>query len=491
MSSDAPDEDVTLRVGAALGCDAPPPGHALEIRLKGREIAAIAAVPVADPPVLKRVALPAFVNAHDHGWGLRTLAFGALDRPLELWIPALSHMPPVDPYLAARVAFVRMARSGIGATVHCHNALRADQLVEDAGRVKAAAREVGLRVAFSCPIFDRNAVAYGGPEVLTPYLDPADRARLRERLPQFVPGEEQLAAIEAVAAAHEDEDFQVQIGPIGPQWCRDETLAAIAEASRRRDRRIHMHLLETEIQRRWSDSIYPEGLVRFLDGLGFLSPRLTVAHGVWLDEDDCCLLAERGVTLAVNVVSNLRLRSGLAPLARIRSAGLRYGFGLDAMSLDDGDDALRDFRLAFYLHQGEAADGLDARGFLNALSGDGAVAIDGERGGGAIATGVPADIAVFDLSRCSRDLLLDDLDPFELLMARGTRLDLDALYVAGRAVVSGGRCIGTDLAEAERELQTAAEGHACLAPEERAFTARISAALARCYTDGAHLGKAG
>ena len=91
-------------------------------------------------------------------------------------------------------------------------------------------------------------------------------------------------------------------------------LADIAERSDRLDRRVHMHLYETQAQRDWADHAYPGGLVRHLDTLGLLSPRLTVAHGVWLSPEDCTLLAARGAMVSVNTSSNLRLRSGIAPV---------------------------------------------------------------------------------------------------------------------------------------------------------------------------------
>ena len=57
--------------------------------------------------------------------------------------------------------------------------------------------------------------------------------------------------------------------------------------------------------------------MRFLDDIGLLSPRLTVAHGVLhLTDEECALMAERGVTVAVNTACNLRLRSGVAPVGR-------------------------------------------------------------------------------------------------------------------------------------------------------------------------------
>ena len=106
--------------------------------------------------------------------------------------------------------------------------------------------------------------------------------------------------------------FDVQYGPQAVQWCTHDMLEAIAEGSRRTGRRIHMHLLETSTQRAWLDASYPDGIVLFLDEIGFLSPRLTLAHCTWARPDELELLAERGVTIAVNTSSNLSLSSGVS-----------------------------------------------------------------------------------------------------------------------------------------------------------------------------------
>ena len=73
--------------------------------------------------------------------------------------------------------------------------------------------------------------------------------------------EDQIARVEAIAAAVESPTFSVQFGPNGPQWCSDALLAAIAERSRETGRRVHMHLLETRYQRAFADRVYPEGAV--------------------------------------------------------------------------------------------------------------------------------------------------------------------------------------------------------------------------------------
>ena len=93
-----------------------------------------------------RIALPAMVNAHDHGYGVRPTALGGADDALECWIAALPRVT-VETRLEAAVAFGRMALAGIGATVHCHNSLVADQMEQalPPGRLFDAACRHGFR----------------------------------------------------------------------------------------------------------------------------------------------------------------------------------------------------------------------------------------------------------------------------------------------------------------------------------------------------------
>jgi cytosine/adenosine deaminase-related metal-dependent hydrolase len=110
-----------------------------------------------------------------------------------------------------------------------------------------------------------------------------------------------------------------------------------------------MHVLETRYQREYARRRWGKSVVRHLDDLGALGPWLTVAHMVWVDPDDLGLLAERGVGIVHNPSSNLRLRSGIAPVAAMRGAGIAVGVGLDGHALDDDQDFLRELRLAWTL----------------------------------------------------------------------------------------------------------------------------------------------
>lgn len=417
------------------------------------------------------LALPAVINAHDHGYGLRPMAFGAADDALEVWISGLRARPRIDPYLEAVVAFARMAQAGIGTTVHCHNSHNADSLVEEAADAARAAKDVGVRVAFCCPIVDRNAWVYGGVEAIRSRYSDSEWAAVSEWQPTYAPAAEQLARVEAVASAHHSDTFNVQYGPIGPQWCQDTTLEQIAEASERTGRRVHMHLLESPRQREWTDRVYPEGIVRRLDSIGFLSPRLTVAHGVWLKEDECALLAERGVTVSVNTSSNLRLRSGLAPVSVFHREGVRFALGLDGMAFDEDQDALRDLRLAYHLHAGATLEPqVPAQAFLSAAFRNGNIVFDGDETQGQLAPGARADIMCLDYAAMSQDILADSADELTVFMNRVHAGYLKTLCVAGRVLVEDGHLRSVDLAALQRELmEQAGQGEAILRRDRNAI----------------------
>jgi 5-methylthioadenosine/S-adenosylhomocysteine deaminase len=390
------------------------------------------------------LAMPAPVNAHDHGYGIRPFDFGCVDDALEPWIAWMRLRPPTDPYLEALVAFGRVALSGCGATMHCHNSLNAGRLVEEAGAVIRAARDIGIRIGFSCPLLDDSPFVYGGPEAVRRQLDDADWARLTGLSPRYLPIGEQIAAVDEIAHTHAGDGVSVQYGPIGPQWASDALLEAVAEASERSGRRVHMHLLESPRQRIWLDRRFPEGVVRHLDRIGFLSKRLAVAHGVQLRPDECELLAERGVTLVSNPSANLRLRSGVAPLDTVRHAGLAYAIGLDGSGFDDDQDFWREMRLLWLLHGGrEFEPGIPAGELFGAAIGQGA-AVVGQPGG--------EDIVVIDYAALTEEAIFDDVDEASVILGRMAARHVRDLYVAGRQLVSGGQLVTADHNAARREL---------------------------------------
>ena len=279
--------------------------------------------PASAPSRDRLLAMPALVNAHDHGRAVSTSSIGADNKPLELWLPYFALFPSVDPDLAAAMNFAKGALGGTGTVmVHYTRVQGLTDLPTEAAEVARAARDVGVRAGFAVSMKNRNLLVYGGSEALLAGLPPQACAEIQQRLIyKVLSPRDYMTLVDDVAAAAHGPEFDVQYGPNGVQWCSDELLQAVAEASHRTGRRVHMHLLETRYQRQWADANYPGGIVRMLDEIGLLSPRLTLAHCVWARPEELELLAERGVIISVNTSSNLHLHSGIAPLTHMMERG--------------------------------------------------------------------------------------------------------------------------------------------------------------------------
>jgi 5-methylthioadenosine/S-adenosylhomocysteine deaminase len=423
------------------------------IEIDGERISAIHPRTAASKPRL--LAMPALVNAHDHGRAVRTSSIGASGKPLEAWLQYLALFPSVDPYLAAAVALGNSALGGAGIVMmHYTRAQGFTDLPTEVAEVARAARDVGVRVGFAVSMKDRNPIGYGPPE---PLLDALPKDAREEIVSRFVrpplPPKDYIKLVEDVAAAADGPTFNVQYGPNGVQWCSEALLEAVAEASSLSGRRIHMHLFETRYQRGYLDQLYGGDAVKFLDRIGMLSPRLTLAHCVWARPDELELLAARGVTISTNSSSNLKLRSGVAPVAKMLGCGCRVAMGIDGGALDDDDDMLRELRLTHLLHLGSGfTPKVSENAMLSAASKTGRLSVTNSAEGGLIEVGAPADLLLLDYDALDDDALRDDLDPVDLVFSRATARHMRELIVAGRTVVRDGRVLGIDLEAARREV---------------------------------------
>lgn len=428
--------------------------------------------------------LPALANGHDHGRFFPPLVFGAVDQPLETWLAALALQPDLDQHLTATAYLARLARRGVASTMHLHRARPVDVLVEEAAGICTAAEEVGLRLAFAVPLQDRNHVAYScGTAGPSGALADAGAPWRPTSIPSVATLMDTVAAI---AAAHASPTVTVQYGPLGPQWASDELLTAVAEGSQRSGRRVHLHLLETRRQREWADAAHPEGVVVHLDRLGLLSPRTSVAHGVWLRPAEADVLAERGVTVVLNTSSNLRVRAGSAPVGDLLSAGVPLAMGLDGSTLDGDDDAFRELRLLGLMHAGSDLEPvLTPTALFRVAIDGGASAVHGGPGPWGLAPGAPADLVVLDGDGLAGDVLPAYRDDLALLLARGSSALVRHAWVAGRRVVTDGAAVRVDEPAAVEELRARLAALPSPLPGATALPG-VQDALRRHYRAGAH-----
>lgn len=439
-------------IASRAGLDARGSRGGLALTIEDGVIAAIA--DDSSPGLPDTILMPALVNAHDHARPMRNSSVGGFGKPLEIWLHRLALLAPVDAYLAALAPLARAALGGQGAVmVHCVRPQGLTDLPAEATQVARAARDVGVRIAFGVGMRDQNPLVYGPADPVMAALEPDVAAEIGKRfLSPMTPSADQLAMVDAVAAAVQGPTVDVQYAPNGPQWVSEPFWRAIAEASALSGRRVTTHLFETQYQRQWADREYPQGLVRRWREIGLLSPRLTLAHCVWAKPDELEMIAEAGCTIVVNPSSNFHLRSGIAPVEAMLKAGCKVAMGVDGQAFDEDDDALREVRLLWALHGGWGFDGEGGPQRMLGLALENGRAALNAPPGGRLEPGMAADLLLVDRAALDEDALTD-VDPLDLLFARASRSQIRELIVAGRSIVRDGKVLGVDLDAVHRALR--------------------------------------
>ena len=202
------------------------------------------------------------------------------------------------------------------------------------------------------------------------------------------------------------------------------------------------------------------------EGLGLLGPRLTLGHGVWLAEDDIDLAAQTGTMICHNASSNLRLRSGVAPLNAFTARGVRVALGLDEAGINDDRDLFQEMRLVLRLHRVPGmADVVptSAQVFQMATAGGAATTGFADRIG-VIECGKAADLVLIPWKSIAYPYLDPATPVVDAVVHRGRASAVDTVLVAGEVVLRDGRLTRVDKAAVLEEL--AASLRAPLEPHE-------------------------
>ena len=149
---------------------------------------------------------------------------------------------------------------------------------------------------------------------------------------------EALARTEAFLQKYKDDPLIIPaVAPHAPYTNSDETLRACRRLADKYKVPLITHLSETK--RENDDAIKERNMspTHRLEMLGFFDGPTLVAHGVWLDDADIAILAKRGVGVAHNPSSNMKLASGVAPVLKLLAAGVAVGLGTDGPAGSNND----------------------------------------------------------------------------------------------------------------------------------------------------------
>ena len=418
------------------------------------------------------VVLPGLVNAHHHV-GLTPFQLGSPDWPLELWFASRLGARDVDPYLDTCYSAFEMVRSGITTVQHLHGwrVAPAARVSAIADRILRAYADVGMRVSYSYACRDQNRLVYEDDAAFLRRLPPDLAEEVGGWLRgQAIPLEDQLGLFVDLWERHgrnAAERVAIQLAPANLHWCSDAALAALGEAARRHAVPMHMHLLETAYQKAYAGRrAAGGGAVRHLAGLGLLGPALTLGHGVWLTEAEIDEVAATGTRLCHNASSNLRLRSGIAPLTRWLARGVPVALGLDEAGLNDDRDMLQEMRLVLRLHRVPGMDDVvpTAPEVFRMATEHGAATTPFAPRIGTLEPGKAADLVLLDWRRLAHPYLDPDTPVLEAVVHRARTADVRTVVVAGEAIFRDGRFTRVDETACLAEL--AAAMRQPLQPEE-------------------------
>jgi 5-methylthioadenosine/S-adenosylhomocysteine deaminase len=389
-------------------------GEVVGLRCEGGTIVALGpdVVPAAGDETIEAGGAPLvapLVNGHTHAAMTLFRGYGG-DLPLMRWLrevvwPVEAKLEAEDVYWGTRLACLEMIRTGTA---------RFWDMYWHPGATARAVRDAGLRATIGGPLFDAD----GG----TAAMKESALANLAE-LAELGP------AVDASLAPH------------SIYMVSEELLRWTAELAAERGVAVHIHLSETAEE--VSECLERHGArpADYLDRLGMLGERTVLAHGVWLEDSELELIAERGCTVVSNPVANMKLAvGGVFPYPAARRAGVAIGLGTDGPGSNDSLDLLSDLK-AFALAQRHASGDptviLAAEAWAIA-TGARAPLLTSATSADAPWVGGPADFLL--LRAGSLELSLGDLHSDLVYAASGEIVD--TTIVAGRVLMRGGEVPG-------------------------------------------------
>lgn len=225
---------------------------------------------------------------------------------------------------------------------------------------------------------------------------------------------------------------------------------------------FHTHISESRAEPKEFLSRFGVPPIMALRDAGLLdAKRVLLAHCVWLGDDEIQLMAERGIGVAHNPVSNMKLASGIAPVEKLIGAGVAVGLGTDGEKENNNLDLFEEMKVASLLAKLRDlnAAALDAWTVIRMATIEGARALGLDAEIGSLEVGKRADMIAV---RC-------DTPRMTPLIGSGTFAnlhhnlvhavrggDVDLTIVNGRVVVEGGQLVSGDIAEAVARVNSLA-----------------------------------
>jgi 5-methylthioadenosine/S-adenosylhomocysteine deaminase len=246
------------------------------------------------------------------------------------------------------------------------------------------------------------------------------------------------------------------LAPHAPYTVSDRTFERVMTFAEELDLPVHLHVHETAHEVAEGIRLHGVRPIRRLQALGVLGPRLIAVHSVHLDASEIALYARHGVSVAHCPHSNLKLASGIAPIAQLRAAGVNVAIGTDGAASNNRLDLLGELHTAALIAKAASGDAsvLPAAEALELATLGGALAIGRGHDLGSIEAGKLADLISVDLDEPGA---LPVFDPISQLVYSAGRHHVRDVWVAGERLLVDRVATRIDVEQVRQQAQ--AWGH--------------------------------
>ncbi len=371
------------------------------------------------------LAMPGLINTHGHVAMSLFRGYGD-DMELMPWLmervlPAEAKMTPADIALGGQLAIMEMIKSGT--TTFADMYFMMDKVAE----VVAAS---GMRASLC-------------EGMTTPMIGQHDKL---EDFPAFYEKWHNAASGR----------ITIMLGPHAPYTCDKDYLKRVGELGRQYQAPIHIHLAETQTELEQINDMYGCRPVQLLEEAGiFDGNKVLAAHGIYINEQELRRLAQLDVSIAHNPRSNMKLASGLAPVAELLAHGINVAIGTDSACSNNNLDMFQELRTSALLAKVRELDPtvLPAAQVLEMATINGAKAL-ALADVGMLLPGMEADIILLDLDQPH---LYPPTDLISHMVYAACGSDVDSVIISGQLVMEKRQILTMDCEKIQAEAAQAAK----------------------------------
>lgn len=343
-----------------------------------------------------KILMPGLINTHTH---LSMTLFRGLadDLSLDTWLndyiwPVEAHLNGYYCYIGALLGAVELIKSGTTTFSDMYF------YMEDVAR---AVDESGLRAVLS----------YG-------MIDFADEEKKRAEI---------AANVDLFKNCNNAAEGRIKVffGPHAPYTASKELLDEVRDLASKFNTGIHIHVAET--QKEVEDILEQTGKrpFEYLDDIGFLGPNVVAAHAVWLSEEEIDIIMDREVKISHNPCSNMKLASGISPVANMLSHDICVSIGTDGASSNNNLDLIEEMKTASLLQKVATLDPkvLTSEETLAMATINGARTLGLENEIGSIEVGKKADLILIDTDEANMTPDSSCISSNVVYAAKGSNVD--------------------------------------------------------------------